>query len=795
MERTNKNISEDLLGNYLAMDAQSNEPQRSFMEIISGYLRHWRWFILSVATCLAVGVAIVMTTEKQYKSNATVLIDEDKNKGGSKSSTGLSLDDLGLLATTNNIDNEIVILTSPDLMHTVVDSLNLATHYTVRDRFRDKELYDNAPFTATYSKRFQNFPGVISFSITKDGNSFKIEGEYVLSEQQIFPIHKSAASLPVTINLPDSLGSIHVSALKQPMDDGVDYQVSIVNPNAVATGLVSALSVTQTSKNSSALKMDMSVNNVSKGAAVLKQLVRQYNLQNTRVNNEISYNTALFINERLKEIAVELSDVERDVVDYKQKNRIADLPTEAQLSIAQSGQNKQKMMDAETQLNVIDLVERFVKDPANDMKVIPNLGVSDLALASIINDYNVKLLTSETLIKNTGPENPTRIKVLDEIRSMHSSIINSLRNVRRAYQIGKRDLQQMSGSTQSQIQAIPQQEKGLLERVRQQQVKENLFLFLMQKREETNISIASISEKARMVASPQMNTLPIAPNTRMILMAAFLFGLLIPVAIIYVINMLRTHVGNREELKGLTPINIVGQISRGSDPLVVHVDPKGIVTELFRSLRNNLNFIFKNKDHRVVLVTSSVSGEGKTFVSTNLALTYTLSGKKVLLIGGDIRKPQLKKIMDLQESKGLSDYLAQDQEHWNHYLITGVLNPNLDVMISGTIPPNPNELLMSPKLGVFLNDAKEKYDIVIVDTAPVGMVSDTFLYNDYMDTVLYVVREGVTPKDSIEYINTLEREKRFHSMYIILNDSVVDSHYGYKYGYGKGYGYYARKED
>lgn len=773
-------------------DWDDNIQATSIVDVIYEYTRHWKWFILSVLVSLIIGVAVIMTTQREYKSSISVLLNEDKNKTGKGGASGLSLDELGFLSTTANIDNEIAIFTSPDLMRSVIDTLNLATTYRVRELFRDKELYSESPFFATFSNRSKDFDGEIKFSIVKNDDKFDIKGLYIISKDKTIEIEKQTAQLPDTIILPDDAGSINIKLTGREINEGKEYYIAIASPVLLAQKLGLNLSVVQTSKSSSALNINLLTNNPAKGAAVLKELVRQYNLQNVSVNNQIAYNTAIFINERLKEIAVELSDVERDVVDYKQQNRIADLVSEAQLSIQQSGQNKERLMEVQTQLSVINMVDKFVNDPTKDLAIIPNLGVSDPALSQIISEYNTKLLNSEALLNSTGEENPMRKRVMEDINNMRSSISTSLKNVRQAYDISRQDIQRLSGSTMSRIQAIPQQERGLLERVRQQQVKENLFLFLMQKREETNISIASISDKARIIASPQIKIPAVSPKTKVILMASFILGFLIPVIIIYLIELFKTKIANRTQLEKLSRVSVIGQIntSKDKDPLIVFNEPNGDTAELFRSLRNNLNFILQNHNHKIILVTSTLTQEGKSFISINLALTYSLSKKKTLLVGGDIRKPVLGKYLNLDTKSGLSDYLAADDDiSWKDYLIKPASYPDLDIMISGVIPPNPNELLMSPKLEKFLSEAKNEYDIVIIDTAPVGMVSDTYLFDKHIDATLYVVRENVTHKDSINFINTQKRENRLHNMYLVLNGSVLDKHSGYKYGYAKGYGY------
>lgn len=768
------------------------DDMTSFADIIFEYIRYWKWFILSIIICLIIGLVVVMTTQRQYKATLSVLLKEDSgsNKSGS---AGLSLDELGLLSTTNNLDNEIAILSSPDLMRQVVDSMNLQTTYYVRDRFKKNEIYSRIPFQISYNNKIGELSGNIELSVAKTASGFSIEGKHIEGNGEETDISQNVKQLPVTISLPDSIGTIQIKLTGKEIKSKEKYYASIINTTRTVRNLCTSLSIMPTTKSSSVLNLNLTINNTDKGGAILKELIKQYNARNVRVNNEIAYNTAIFINERLKEIAIELGDVERDVVDYKQKNRITDLVSEAQMSIQQTGQNKERLMEIETQLNVISLVDRFVNDPANKDKIIPNLGVSDPALSEIITNYNNKILNSEVLLKSTGEENPMRMRVSEEIANMRNGISSSLLNVRKAYSISKQDMQRLSGSTQSRIQSIPLQEKGLLERVRQQQVKESLFLFLMQKREETNMAIASTSDKARIISSPQTGLPPVAPKSTVILFASLILGAIIPIMVIYIIKLFKTQISNRSTLEKLTNISIVGQIAKNTtnDKIVVQKDNNTGIAEMFRSLRNNLNFILKNKKNRMVLITSTVSKEGKTFISVNLAVSFALSKQKVLLIGADIRNPKLKNYIDSDKKIGLTDYLVDADDDWSKFISKSTLNPNLDIMISGAIPPNPNELLMTPKLKAFLSEVKNEYDVVILDTAPVGLVSDTYLIDQYIDATLYVVREGVTPKGAINFINMQKEENKLHNMYIVLNDSTLDKNY--KYGYGRDYGYQQSK--
>lgn len=768
--------------------------ETSISESIFAYFYYWKWFIFSVFVCLVIGAAVAITTTKVYRSSISVLLKEEKGSNGPNSS-GFSLDELGLLSTTNNIDNEIALLSSPDLMRGVVDSLNLETTYYTKKRFRKTELYKTAPFHVNYTGVSEDLPGFVDFYITKDNSNYIINGKYTDRGNNEHLIKETFENLPVDIILPNNAGEIHIKLTGKEISPKEKYYATIFSRTTSVSNICSNLSVIPTAKKSSALILNLRVNNPEKGAAILRELIRQYNAMNVRVNNEIAYNTALFINDRLKEIASELGDVESDVVTYKQKHQIADLSSEAQLSIQQTGLNKEKVSEIETQLNVLSLVDQFVNDPTNRLKIIPNLGISDPGLSAIISEYNNKLLSSDALLKSTGEENPMRMRVTEEIENMRSSIGQSLLNVKQAYTISKRDLLRMSSSTQSRIQSIPQQEKGLLERVRQQQVKENLFLFLMQKREETNISIASTSDKARIITSPQTYISPIEPRRKVILLTAIVLGLLIPVVIIYTLNLLKTQIRNRDELEKLSIVNIVGQIARNEtkNSIVLKKGENSGIAEMFRTLRNNLNFIIKNEEKAIILVTSSIAGEGKTFISVNLAMSFALSDKKVLIVGADIRNPRLNDYINVNKHKGLTDFLVSSDTDWKSYIYNSKSNPNLDIMLAGTIPPNPNELLMSPKLKSFLKQIKNDYDIVVLDTAPVGLVSDTYLITDLTDVTLYIVREGVTPKAVVNFINTQKEENKLKNMYLVLNDSSLERNYGYQYGYGKKYGYDSKK--
>ncbi|MDR1882724.1 MAG: polysaccharide biosynthesis tyrosine autokinase [Prevotella sp.] len=762
---------------------KKTDETASITDIILDYSRYWKWFILSVAVWLIAGAVIILVTQKQYKSSLLVLLNEDKS---SKSNAAeFDLEALGLLSTTNNIENEVAILSSPDLMRSVADTLNLQTSCYIIQRFRKTELYDQSPFYVTVESSDREKTGNIRFYIQKNGTEYEISGLY-----GDININEKIQALPAVIK-PDDNTAISIKPVGKEIVEGEKYHVSVNDISTTVSSLIAGLSISPTSKSSSALNISIICNNTGKGAAALRELVKQYNEMNVNIKNEIANNTSVFIKERLKQISAELADAEDNVVDFKQQNQITDLSTEAQLFVQQTGQNEQKLVEVETQLNVISLIEGYVNDPANKYAVIPNIGISDAGLAQMINEYNNKLLNSEVQLRGMGEENPARTGLMEDVNNMRGSILGSLKNVKRAYNITKQDLLKQFSSTKSRILSVPQQERGLIEKVREQRIKENLVLFLMQKREETNLSIASTAKKARIIVSPQENIPPIAPKSNIIILSVLILGFLCPVVVIYIINLFRVHIRSRNELEMLSDVGIIGQIGRNEvkgQQVVVQYGRNSGIAEMFRSLRNNLNFVLKHKENRIVLVTSTVMGEGKTFISVNLAISFALSGKKVLLLGGDIRNPKLKDYVNLSGKRGLSDYLAND-DPWRNYINKSGLNDNIEVMVAGTIPPNPNELLLSPRLKDFLAEAKEEYDFIIIDTAPVGLVSDTYLIDEFVDSTLYIVRENVTPKAAVNFMNAQKAEGKLTNMYLVLNDSYLDSNYNYKYGYGKAYGY------
>jgi tyrosine-protein kinase Etk/Wzc len=466
---------------------------------------------------------------------------------------------------------------------------------------------------------------------------------------------------------------------------------------------------------------------------------------------------------------------------------------ETKVFLEQNADIEKKRVEAETQLKLVQLIEDYVNKIENHNKLIPNLGISDEGLASIIGEYNNMLLSYDRIERSSSQDNPVRTRALASLKNMRQSIQSAILNVKKAMNINKRDLADQANLLTSRKGSIPQQEYGLTEILRQQQVIQAIYIFLMQTREQSNITLAATSAKAKVITDPIIPPLPVSPKRNLILLAFFFIGLILPILVIYIRDLFKVNISSREELEKLADPNVIGEIARNeeSEIMVVRRNSTSSIVELFRSLRNNLQFILSEPHKKVILITSTIPNEGKTFVAINLAASFALSDKRVLLIGMDIRNPQLAVDMGFTKGKGLTSFLTGD-EKWENLLSHIPEYPNLDILQAGVIPPNPNELLMKPILFELFKELRAKYDIVVIDSAPLGVVSDTLLIAKHADTTVYVTRENVTPKAVVDFINSIYKAKRLSNPYLVINDvNTIDNKkkYGYKYKYGYGYGY------
>lgn len=760
----------------------------NILDVIFRVLRYWKLILLIVTCSLILGVCYIFITPKKYMATTSILLMEEGN--AKAASGGFDLESMGLLTTTNNIDNEIALLTSPDIMLRVVDDLKLYCSYYIKDKFREIDIYKNSPYLVSLDNDSILSATKIELSIVKENKKYLIRGRYSDYGNWI-EISKESTTLPVNINIKGANVLISLAENSMEMQESsLEVFVDIQNPISVADSYASILNVSTVTKFASTLSLDVISSNADKGKDVLLKLIEVYNLDNVRDKNMTALNAAVFINERIADIGVELGDVEKDVENFKKNQGITDISNEAQVYMQQYSAADGRLLEIETQIKIVEMVETFIKNSNNKTTPIPNIGLVDAGLSASILEYNNKILNYNPVLSTTNEDNPTRIRVLAELEMLRESILDLIENMRRSQLIAKTDLEKQVSQNLVRIKSLPSLERGLLEKMRQQQIKENLYLFLLQKREESNIMLASNSDKAKVVIKPRSTNIPVIPNNKMVLLVAFVLGLIISLLVVYARSLFYNKIEDKEDLARLSDVPVIGTIIKndGSDAVVVKEGSDSPISELFRYLRNKIEFVLGSKENQVVLVTSTISGEGKTFVSVNLASAFALNNKKVLLLGMDVRNPQLATAMGFSKSYGLTDYISGNIEDWRTLLVQVKDNSNLSVLQAGTIPPNPNELLKSKRIRNMIDEMKSEYDLVVIDSAPLGIISDTYALSEYTDFTLYVVRENVTFKSSVKFLNEEYAGNQFSNMYVLLNGSTKRTG-SYSYYGAKGYGY------
>ena len=570
---------------------------------------------------------------------------------------------------------------------------------------------------------------------------------------------------------------------------------------AVAKSYIASMSVAPTSKQTSIAELTLKNQDTRRGLDFLNQLAICYNRQANADKNEIALKTEEFINGRLEKIDAELGSTENSLENYKKRNAVTSLEADAAQSLTQSSQYESKLSEANSQIQLLDYLREFVDNPRNEYKIIPsNIGLNDHASTALIASYNQSVQDRNRLLRSASEEAPQVRTLTATLGDLQSSIRTALLQARRSADIQRQSIQRQYSKYQSRIGSTPEKERVLTQIGRQQEVKSGLYLLLLQKREENSISLAATADKGKLIDEPQSMG-KVSPKGAIILLVAVVLGLGIPFAVLLVIQLLSFRIEGHDDLLRLTRLPVVADVPVASDNvktaagIVVQANKNNQIDEIFRSMRTNIQFMMKEHD-QVILFTSSTSGEGKTFLAANLAVSFALLGKKVILCGLDIRKPALGRLFNLKDrTVGISQLLVKDQISDTDLRTTicpSGVNDNLDLLLAGPTPPNPTELLARENLHQIVEMLKKEYDYVILDTAPVGLVTDTLQISRYANVNCYVCRADYTPKTNIGLVNTLAEEEKLKNVCIILNGvDMSKKKYGYYYGYGK-YGKYGR---
>ncbi len=790
-ENLNINIHEEEEGGF------------DFKIIIMKLFIYWKWFIVSIVGCLLCAFVYLRYATPVYRVQATIMINDEKK--GSFQNQMMAMQDFGFMTTTGGIDNEIEILRSKSMIKQAVLDLGIYTTYRLEGRFSSRTIYGKYPVDAYISRSdLDKMTKGITLQISQpDSLMYTIEYEYVdpVTREET-EYKKTVNTLPYTVKTP--VGDIYLSKGEaEGLGENRTLYISIVPPIRMAKACLASLSIEPTSKTTSVAYISYLDVNKKRGIDFVNSLVAAYNRENNNDKNIVAMKTKEFIDSRLAIVERELDETEFQMAEFKQKSGLTNVTGDAQKALESSSEYDKKRVEIATQLNLVTYLRDYVNAAENYLQAIPvNVGLKETSLVTFINKYNEGIVERNRLLRTASESNPTVMDVTLSLELMSNSIKTSVESLYESLTIQKRDIDKEAAKFESKIGNAPTQEKVLAGYMRQQEVKSGLYLMLLQKREENSIALAATADNAKIIDAALANDQPVSPKRNMILLVALVMGCAIPVAIIYLLELLRYKIEGHNDLEKLTKVPVLGDVAvahnlkKGQRGIVVRENDNDMMAETFRSIRTNLQFILNGPEKKVIQFTSTTSGEGKTFISSNLAMSMALLGKKVILLGLDIRKPRLAEMFGFSNrTKGITAFLAgdpNDKDLLFDQIIPSGINDNLDILPAGIVPPNPAELLSKVNLDNAIKFLSERYDYVLLDTAPVGLVTDTLIIARVADASIYVCRADYTAKNDLNLVNSLYAENKLKNMSIVLNGvDMTKRKYGYYYGYGN-YGKYGR---
>lgn len=786
-----------------SVELNENENSFDFRTIITILILNWQWFALSVFIFMCGALIYLRYKSPVYQVSVKMLIKDDNNNSmyGSSNQMLSNMSDMGFISASNGIENEVEIIKSRILTRETVKELRLYVDYKVKGMVKDNPIYKTQPISVDIDpaglEKMNETLTPVSMILKKNGNTYNVEGKAFDEDGKPAPFKTSFNKLPATLKT--KAGVLTFTANEQGVDTNKDIYITIRPPMAVAAAYSGAMSVEPTSKMTSIALITINDIIPKRAEDFLRQHAICYNRQANIDKNEIAVKTEQFINERLEKINKELGTTENELETYKKHNKLVQLRLDATQTITQANQYSEKLADAKMQIQLLDYLREHVDQPQNKYQIIPsNVGLRDQSSTALINSYNQAVMNRNRLLRGSSEIAPQVQAITSELDNLESSIRTALLQARHTAEIQMQNIERQYAMYNDRVANTPEQERILTQIGRQQEVKSGLYLMLLQKREENSISLAATADKGKLIDDPIFNG-KVSPKKTMIMLVSFIIGFGLPLLIIYLIQIMRYKIEGHEDVARLTSLPVIADVALTNDDgngIAVHENENNQIDEIFRAMRTNIQFMLE-EGQKVVMFTSSTSGEGKTFNAVNVAISFATLGKKVILIGLDIRKPRLARIFNFSRSTklGVTNLLTKEHvsmEDIEKQTLPSGVSANLDVMPAGPVPPNPTELLAREHLSEIINLLKEKYDYIILDTAPAGLVTDSLQIGKVADVSVIVCRADYTPKASFELFNRLHAEGKLPKMCYVLNGvDMSKKKYGYYYGYGK-YGRYGR---
>ena len=809
---------------YVEEEWQEDGTQLRLQDLFAMCIEKWRWFVVSVGIFLCLAVVYLLKTPPVYTRTTSLLIKDDKQSGGGLFGSQQNLfADMGFFMSNSNIDNELIAIQSPDVLLEVIRRLNLDVNYKIDGSFHKESLYGKTlPLKVEFKNLAYNDASSFTITILEDG-------QLELSDFKLNGAKKDAS--PMTVKMGQEtqtpVGKILIKATpnyKGAVTPDMKIYVSRTGLLSTISSCKGKMTAALNSKNSTVIDITYKDVSIQRAEDFLNTIISVYNENWVKDKNQIAVSTSQFINERLQVIESELGHVDSDISSYKSANLIPDVEAASQMYMNNANQAATQINDLNNQLYMARYVRDHVSNRNRKDQLLPaNSGINSPAIEKQISDYNEKVLKRNSLVANSSAENPLAVDMDNDLEEMRRAIVTSIDNEVKTLSTQIRGMQNLQGKSTARLSSNPKQAEHLLSVERQQKVKEALYLFLLQKREENELSQAFTAYNTRVITSPTGDLKPTSPKRNSIILAAILMGMLVPIIIIYIRENLNTKVRGRKDIENLT-VPFIGEIplyekrkKKGflqfkkdkadteKREILVKPGSRNIINEAFRVVRTNMEFIAgSNDDNKVIMLTSVNPGSGKTFLTMNIATSFAIKDTKVVVVDLDMRRASLSEYVNLPK-KGVADYLNGKVNDWREVKVAVEGYNSLDVVPVGTIPPNPTELLFNGKLEKMIGELRQEYDLVFVDCPPVEIVADASVVAQYADMTVFVIRTGLLEREMLPVVEGYYNDKKFKNMSLLLNGTTAAGsrygyhrygyHYGYAYGYGSSYGGYTSDKD